>query len=227
MHTIPIIREEIKDAKQGFGTWPRQPKQPRSSIPNDMKTESMPQTFNQKTQDQNQNARDQPDSGQIPQDGNSQTDNSAKTEQPKQVKPKTPIELIEQISHDCKDLEDRVMTFKGSKKDKEYKFLEEMLTRSILKLDGIESGADDTIRQARKTAVRQIQSYLDQLELKAFSQGIGTSGGEQKMDTDSSQSSNKGNSNSADMDTSQSQSVQSRSDERKVKEMVLDSEVAC
>lgn len=230
MKNIPIIREELKEPKQGFGTWPRQPKQPRSSIPNDMKTDSMPQTFNQMSQDQNQNAGDQPDSGKILQDKNRKTDNGAKSEPPKPDKAKTPIEMIEQIANDCKDLEGQVMSFKGSKKDKQYKFLEEMLTRSILKLDGIESGGDEATRQARKKTVREIQSFLDQLELKAYSQDTVTSSGGQKMDTDSSQSSNIPDSSNDSMDTSQSKSVPARndaSDDRKVKEMVLDSEVSC
>ena len=229
VHNIPIIREELKEPKQGFGTWPRQPKQPRSSIPNDMKTDSMPQTVNQMSQDQNQSARDLPDSRKIPQDGNGKTDNGAQSEPPKQVKPKTPIEMIEQIANDCKSLEAQVMNFRGSKKDKEYKFLEEMLTRSILKLDGIESGGDDATRLARKTTVREIQSFLDQLELKAYSQATESSGG-QKMDTDSSQSSNIRDSGNESLDSSQSKSVQGRSDpndDRKVREMVLDSEVSC
>ena len=227
VHNIPIIREDLKEPKQGFGTWPRQPKQQRSSIPNDMKSDTMP---NQKSQDQNQNARDQPDSGKAPQEGIKKTDNNVKSEPPKQVKPKTPIEMIEAIANECKDLEDQVMNFKGSKKDKQYKFLEEMLTRSILKLDGIESGGDEATRQARKRTVREIQSFLDQLELKAYSQGTVSSSAGQKMDTDLSQSSNIGDSGNESMDTSGSENIQAKSDktdDRKVKEMVLDSEVSC
>lgn len=58
--------------------------------------------------------------------------------------------------------------FTGKKSDKEYKYLEEMLNRSILKLDGIEAGDNEAVRQARRSGVKDIQSFLDQLDLKAF-----------------------------------------------------------
>ena len=197
-------------------------------------TGPVPQTVNQKSHDQNQNARDQPDSARLPDASSKKMDNGTKTEKLTQTKPKTPLEMIEEILGGCKELEDRVMNFSGTKKDKEYKFLEEMLTRSILKLDGIESGADDNIRQSRKKAVREIQSFLDQLELKAFSESVSAS--VQSMDTSQTEKSNTVDSSNGSMDTSQTDSVQNRTgggaetdtaDDRKVKEMVLDSEVAC
>lgn len=39
-----------------------------------------------------------------------------------------------------------VNLFIGKKFDKEYKYLEEMLNRSILKLDGIEAGDNEVVR---------------------------------------------------------------------------------
>ena len=230
VHSIPIIRDDANEqAKEGFGTWPRQPKQTRASaFPSEaesqQKMEPVSKLGSQKYRDQNQNANDEPDAGKPAVEKVSKTDNGVKTEPPKPQMPKTPIELIADIANGCKELEDRVMNFKGTKADKEYKFLEEMLTRSILKLDGIESGADDNIRQARKRAVREIQSFLDQLELKAFSQETGV----QKMETDSSSNGSKS------MDTSQvtrqgnnSSTRTESNNDAKVKEMVLDSEIAC
>ncbi|CAG2220260.1 unnamed protein product [Mytilus edulis] len=85
-------------------------------------------------------------------------------------KPSTPMEQIEEVVNNIGEYEMRVTQFKGTKKDKEYKVLEEMLTRNLLKLDGVEAGCDDNVRQRRKQTVKEIQAYLDQLELKAFSQ---------------------------------------------------------
>ena len=38
------------------------------------------------------------------------------------------------------DLEEQVKVFHGGKNSKEYKYLEKMLTRNLLSLDGIETG---------------------------------------------------------------------------------------
>ena len=68
---------------------------------------------------------------------------------------------------EVKALEESVNNFQGRKADKEYKYLEEMLTRSLLKLDSVEAEGHDNIRQARKNSVRLIEAALDLLELKA------------------------------------------------------------
>ena len=57
--------------------------------------------------------------------------------------------------------------FQGVKADKHFKYLEEMLTRSLLKLDGVECGQLDNVKTARKKAVKVVNTVLDQLELKA------------------------------------------------------------
>lgn len=86
-------------------------------------------------------------------------------------KPKTAeeraFEIIDGVMNEVKDLEVTVDGFSGiSKQDKQYKYLEEMLTRSLLKLDCVDTDGQDNIRQARKNAVRMIQAALDLLELK-------------------------------------------------------------
>lgn len=100
----------------------------------------------------------------------SQGEKSNGNSTPKKKKPTTPMEQIEEVISNVKEYSARVNQFQGTKKDKEYKLLEEMLTRNLLKLDGVEAGCDDNVRQKRKQTVRDIQAYLDQLELKAFSQ---------------------------------------------------------
>ena len=141
------------------------------------------------------------------------------------------IDQISQIVNGLKDLEIKVNCFRGTKKDKEYKFLEEMLTRSLLKLDGIEADGNDEIRQARKHAVREVQSNLDQLELKAFSEEQTSSAPaeeNQSLDSQSVEQSKCQESKDTESETNSSQgSGNNNTSNTKVKEMVLDSEVQC
>lgn len=54
----------------------------------------------------------------------------------------------------------------NNRQDKEYVYLDEMLTRNLLKLDDIETEGKDDVRTARKEAIRQIQRCISQLENK-------------------------------------------------------------
>lgn len=62
-----------------------------------------------------------------------------------------------------------VENFTGTKKDKKYLFLDEMLTRNLIKLDNIETDGKENIRQARKEAIKCIQKCIAVLEAKAES----------------------------------------------------------
>ncbi|XP_067665385.1 BAG family molecular chaperone regulator 3-like [Haliotis asinina] len=77
------------------------------------------------------------------------------------------FDIINDVVNDVKSLEASVNVFQGKKTDKEYKYLEEMLTRSLLKLDGVQAGGKDRIRDSRRQAVKLINAALDLLELKA------------------------------------------------------------
>lgn len=77
------------------------------------------------------------------------------------------FDIINGVLNEVKALEDQVNNFNGKGKDKQYRYLEEMLTRTLLKLDSVQAGHHEKVRQARKQAVRLIQSALDFLELKA------------------------------------------------------------
>ncbi|XP_029650105.1 BAG domain-containing protein Samui-like [Octopus sinensis] len=137
-------------------------------------------------------------------------------------KPLSPLETVEKIVEDAKELGLQVNMFKGSKKDKNYKYLEEMLTRMLLKLDNIQAGSDDSIRQARKHAVNTITQTLDLLELKGMS-GEDNKESEMRRDADRTES--------AAPPTDGNVPEKSGSSEKKepgcVREMMLDSEVAC
>jgi hypothetical protein len=78
------------------------------------------------------------------------------------------FEIINAIVTEVKGFEEQVNSFKVVKNDKGYRYLEEMLTRCLLKLDNVESGSYETIRQARKQVVRCIEAAIRKLELKTL-----------------------------------------------------------
>ncbi|KAH9496696.1 hypothetical protein Btru_009690 [Bulinus truncatus] len=88
-----------------------------------------------------------------------------------QQPPKSPeeraFEIINGVMKEVKALEGEVNSFQGFKKDKQYRYIEEMLTRNLLKLDTVEAGDLENVRQARRQAVKYIEAAIDLLELKA------------------------------------------------------------
>lgn len=87
------------------------------------------------------------------------------------VEPPSPsvvsINKIQDIQQDVLDLMFKVEQYAGGNKaDKEYKYLDEMLTRNLLKLDTIDTRGNDSIRLARKEAIKCIQASLSVLEAK-------------------------------------------------------------
>ncbi|XP_039963348.1 BAG domain-containing protein Samui isoform X2 [Bactrocera tryoni] len=86
--------------------------------------------------------------------------------------PQTPhtldsISKIQDIQRDVLDLMAKVENFTGTRQDKEYVYLDEMLTRNLLKLDTIDTNGKDSIRLARKEAIKCIQASINVLEAKA------------------------------------------------------------
>ncbi|XP_055972762.1 BAG family molecular chaperone regulator 4 isoform X1 [Sorex fumeus] len=74
------------------------------------------------------------------------------------------IHVLEKVQY----LEQEVEEFIGKKTDKAYWLLEEMLTKELLELDSVETGGQDSVRQARKEAVCKIQAILEKLEKKGL-----------------------------------------------------------
>ncbi|EHB02717.1 BAG family molecular chaperone regulator 4 [Heterocephalus glaber] len=74
------------------------------------------------------------------------------------------IHVLEKVQY----LEQEVEEFVGKKTDKAYWLLEEMLTKELLELDSVETGGQDSVRQARKEAVCKIQAILEKLERKGL-----------------------------------------------------------
>jgi len=75
---------------------------------------------------------------------------------------------VQEVINEVPDLEKAVAEFTGSKGDKRFKYLEEMLTRLLIRLDRINSEGNEDIRVMRRDAVKLVQCTLDQLELKGI-----------------------------------------------------------
>ncbi|KAK9885124.1 hypothetical protein WA026_010639 [Henosepilachna vigintioctopunctata] len=80
-----------------------------------------------------------------------------------------PIDQIKSIQKDVSELMTQVDQFKGKPKDKHYLYLDEMLTRNLIKLDNIDTQGQENIRQARKEAIKCIEKCISILESKANS----------------------------------------------------------
>lgn len=93
-----------------------------------------------------------------------------------EIKPKVPINpddpclnKLAKIMDNVHDLERQLDNFRGDKNSKDYRFLDEMLTRNLLALDGIETAGREDVRQQRKESIKSINRCLSILESKAKS----------------------------------------------------------
>jgi len=90
------------------------------------------------------------------------------TPQPEpQQSPKDPkIAKLDKIKEEVEILMKQIEHFKGQKKDKEYLYLDEMLTRHLIALDGIEPEGQSEIRQLRKESIKSVNRCLSLLDQK-------------------------------------------------------------
>ncbi|XP_017884709.1 BAG domain-containing protein Samui isoform X2 [Ceratina calcarata] len=87
---------------------------------------------------------------------------------PKPTLPKDPLERVALVQKEVDSLAEQVNQYTGnSRTDKQYIYLDEMLTRELIKLDDIETEGRENVRQARKNAIRTIQETISLLESKA------------------------------------------------------------
>lgn len=78
------------------------------------------------------------------------------------------IQKIQNIQKDVLELMDHVEKFTGtSRKDRQYLYLDEMLTQNLLKLDTIDADGQENIKQARREAIKCINRCIAVLEAKA------------------------------------------------------------
>lgn len=85
------------------------------------------------------------------------------------TKPSPAEEKLKKIQQEVSELLERVEKFSGSKKDKEYLFLDDLLTQKMCILDGIESEGQDDIRKMRKDSIKAINRCLSLLDKRALS----------------------------------------------------------
>ena len=74
---------------------------------------------------------------------------------------------LDRIRGDVNVLEKKILKFTGLKTDKEYLYLDEMLTKHLLSLDCIDPDGDQTIKQKRKETVDIVNGCLSFLDQKA------------------------------------------------------------
>ncbi|XP_077490111.1 BAG domain-containing protein starvin isoform X1 [Amblyomma americanum] len=86
--------------------------------------------------------------------------------QQQQKQQTTAEEQIRRISLELADLRQQVLNFSGKPGDKQYKFLDEMLTRLMIKLDSVDPAGKDDVRKMRKAMVKEVQSVINLLEGK-------------------------------------------------------------
>ncbi|XP_014471695.1 PREDICTED: BAG domain-containing protein Samui-like isoform X2 [Dinoponera quadriceps] len=134
-----------------------------------------PQYFNkqpQQSQYYNQQYQQPPQQQQQPQQPHNQQQPAQQQQQeaakPKPPVPKDPLEKVAQVQKEVDNLAEQVQRYVGgSRQDKEYVYLDEMLTRELIKLDDIETEGRENVRQARKNAIKSIQDTISLLETKA------------------------------------------------------------
>jgi len=103
----------------------------------------------------------------------------------KQVKHvETPLEKVAAVQLEVDDLKKKVEQYQGnSKSDKEYIYLDEMLTRNLLKLDNIETEGKEDVRTARKNVIKDIQRYISMLETKVGASNDGQNSAGMEVDS--------------------------------------------
>ncbi|PRD28481.1 UNVERIFIED_CONTAM: Samui [Trichonephila clavipes] len=87
-----------------------------------------------------------------------------KKESPEQVT----LKKIENIIEKLKGYHAVVENFSGTDKEKQYRYLDEMLTRCMLELDEIDTMGLSSIRLSRKEAVKKVQASIDLLDTKVI-----------------------------------------------------------
>lgn len=140
---------------------PRQtPSPPTAAQQQQQYQQQQAQRFQQ--QKQQAAAQDQPDAA------------MAQPAQPPPPPANDPISKIQKIQRDVLAIFDQVERFQGGKdgkRDKQYLYLDEMLTQNLLKLDSIDAEDQPQIKSARREAIKSINHCIAVLEAKAEAAG--------------------------------------------------------
>ncbi|CAG9808687.1 unnamed protein product [Chironomus riparius] len=139
---IPMQHDNVKRSStpQRQQTPPKQPPPPQQPVPVPQQVPVIPQEQPQPTEEQRATAA-------------------------KQKALEDSITKIQKIQQSVLDLMGRVEQYNGADR-KEYLFLDEMLTQNLLKLDNIDAEGKDNIKNARREAIKCINSLISLLEAK-------------------------------------------------------------
>ena len=74
---------------------------------------------------------------------------------------------LQKIQNEIAEILQRVEKFSGGKKDKEYLFLDDLLTQKLCLLDSIESDGREDIRMMRKDSIKTVNRCLSILDKRA------------------------------------------------------------
>ena len=171
---LPNFEEEFYTPQSTFQqSSPRRtqqspPRQAPQSHFRQPQTESRQQRAHQQ-QEQPHFAQQQPQQKQQQQPKQPPQKHETPAQQPrKQTQPKDPLDKVAEVQKEVDGLTEQVKLWNGdSRKDKQYMYIDEMLTRELIKLDDIETEGKDNVRQARKNAIKCIQDSISLLESKA------------------------------------------------------------
>ncbi|CAH1107228.1 unnamed protein product [Psylliodes chrysocephalus] len=148
-------------------------------------------------------------------------------QEPRSEPPKvsTPIQQIQMIKEDVSKLMEQVEQFTGKTKDKQYIYLDEMLTRNLLKLDDIDTQGQENIRVTRKEAIKCIQAAISLLETKATGNvSTKTEVDQQQQQQQQPEKSNSKQDDLQKMDTESSNEPSEKMDTAETKDEALNSE---
>lgn len=229
VHPEEVFRQQKERQRAPFGEFGQQFRQGQQF---GHPQQGHSQQFGQKTQDHQQNhsqfGQQHPQKQQQQQDQNvSQQQN----EPPQQQKSKqdTPIDLIQAIQKDVLDLMTQVEQFSGKPKDKQYLYLDEMLTRNLIKLDNIDTEGKDNIRQARKEAIKCVQKCISILEAKANANQENEAKlkeDEQSMQVESVKDCEKSSGEPMEVSAESNNNTQQKTEENKVEEVQMEMSVS-
>ena len=77
------------------------------------------------------------------------------------------ISKLDNIMVNVEGLRKKIEEFQGSKKDKEYLYLDDALTKHLCSLDCIETEGREEIKQLRKESINKVQDCINILDKKA------------------------------------------------------------
>lgn len=90
---------------------------------------------------------------------------------PKDKRRQDPSEVVEEVRLDVENLRKCVEEFKGVRGDKQYLYLDEMLTRNLIRLDNISTEGNEELRKARRAVIDAINCCIQEMEQKVSTTG--------------------------------------------------------